>query len=57
MATTYTGLQSEIAGFLNRTDMTAIIPTFIALAESQMARDIRHWRMQERAALTIDSRY
>jgi hypothetical protein len=57
MATTYAALQTEIAAFLNRTDMTAIIPTFIALAEAQLARDVRHWRMQERAALTIDSRY
>lgn len=35
---TYTGLKASIADFLNRTDLTATIPDFIALAESQMHR-------------------
>ena len=57
MATTYTELQSEIANFLNRDDLAAVIPTFIQLAESQINRDIRHWRMEERQEATADEQY
>jgi hypothetical protein len=35
---TYSGLQTSIAGFLNRSDLISIIPDFITLAESQMHR-------------------
>lgn len=34
----YDGLQASIADFLNRSDLTAVIPDFITLAEAQMAR-------------------
>tara|TARA_R110000796_G_scaffold99184_9_gene207139 strand:- start:1979 stop:2608 length:630 start_codon:yes stop_codon:yes gene_type:complete len=44
---TYSELKASIADFLNRSDLTAVIPTFITLAESQMNRDIRHWEMEE----------
>lgn len=54
---TYTELKSSIADTLNRDDLTAVIPTFISLAEAQMNRDIRHWRMEERATLTLSSQY
>ena len=47
---TYDELKTAIADFLNRDDLTAIIPTFIALAESQFQRDIRHWKMETRAS-------
>lgn len=49
----YTELKSAIADFLNRTDLTSVIPTFISLAESQMRRDVRHWKMEIRTDLTI----
>ena len=48
--TNYTDLQTEIANFLNRDDMTAVIPTFIQLAESKINRDIRHWKMEARTS-------
>jgi len=48
--TTYTELKSAIADFLNRDDLTSVIPTFIALAESQINRDVRHWKMEKRAS-------
>jgi hypothetical protein len=35
---TYSGLQTTIGDFLNRADLTAIIPSFITLAEAQMSR-------------------
>lgn len=54
---TYDELKSTIADFLNRDDLTSIIPTFIELAESQMSRDIRHWKMESRATSTTDNQY
>ena len=47
--TNYTNLQTAIADFLNRDDLTSVIPTFIQLAEAQMQREIRHWKMEARA--------
>jgi hypothetical protein len=46
----YSNLQTTIADFLNRDDLTAAIPTFIQLGESQMNRDIRHWEMEARVS-------
>lgn len=40
---TYTNLKLELADWLNRTDLTAVIDTFIDLAEAKMKRDIRKW--------------
>lgn len=36
---TWTGLKADVANWLNRGDLTASIPTFITLAEAQMARE------------------
>ena len=47
--TNYTDLQTTIADFLNRDDLTAVIPTFIQMAEAQINREIRHWKMETRA--------
>lgn len=55
--TTYSELKTAIADFLNREDLTSVIPTFIALAEAQMQREIRHYRMMRRSEGQIDSRY
>ncbi len=35
---TYTGLKASIAAFLNRSDLTSVIPDFVTLAEGQMTR-------------------
>ena len=48
--TNYTNLQTSIADFLNRDDLTSVIPTFIQLAEAQMQREIRHWKMEARVS-------
>ena len=48
--TNYSNLQTTIADFLNRDDLTAVIPTFIQLAEAQMNREVRHWEMEARAS-------
>ena len=47
--TNYTNLQTTIADFLNRDDLTSVIPTFIQLAEAEMNRVVRHWKMEKRA--------
>ena len=40
----YTDLQSTIASYLARTDLTSTIPVFIQLAENRLRRDIRQRR-------------
>tara|TARA_B100000035_G_C20935866_1_gene525202 strand:+ start:67 stop:687 length:621 start_codon:yes stop_codon:yes gene_type:complete len=55
--TNYSDLQTSIAEFLNRDDLTAKIPDFIILAEAQMNAELRHWRMEKRATATLDSQY
>ena len=47
---TFTALKASIADFLNRTDLTAVIPDFISLAEAQINRDVRHWKMEARSS-------
>jgi hypothetical protein len=49
----YASLQLNIADWLNRDDVTAVIPDFIALAEAEMKRRLR--RTSTRAAITISS--
>lgn len=57
MALTYSTLQTQIASFLDHTNLTAQIPTFIELAEAEMNRDIRHWKMEKRSEATFNERY
>ena len=47
---TYATLKTAIADFLNRDDLTSAIDNFIALAESQINRDVRHWKMETRSS-------
>lgn len=53
----YSELKTAIADFLNRDDLTSSIPTFIAMAEAQLNRDVRHWRMEQRSTADIDDQY
>lgn len=39
--TTYAGLQASIAAWLKRSDLTAVIPDMVTLAEAKIARDLR----------------
>ena len=55
--TTYTDLKTSIASWLNRDDLTSVIPDFISLAEAGINRDLRHYKMIERADATLNSRY
>lgn len=55
--TTYAELQAAIANWLVRGDLTSRIPEFIALAEAQMQRDIRHWRMETSTTVSADEQF
>jgi hypothetical protein len=58
---TYANLQTSVAGFLNRTDLTAAVPDFITLAEAQLARRLaKAWqeaRMLPRAMVTRNAAF
>jgi hypothetical protein len=53
--TSYSELRSSIADWLNRGDLTAVIPDFISLAEAQMERKLPTQKMVKRANATIDT--
>ena len=55
--TTYTELKASIGDFLNRDDLTASVPSFIALGEADMQRKIRHWRQEKRSAISLNGQY
>jgi len=54
---TYSGLKTTIADYLNRDDLTSIIPSFITLAEAKFNRKLRVRQMVKRATSTIDTQY
>ena len=56
MSFTFTTLKSAIGDFLNRDDLTAVIPTFITLAEADFNRRIRHYEMEKRATAPITTK-
>ena len=55
--TTYSELQSSVGDWLNRSDLSSVIPDFITLAEAQFNRSIRHRKMVTRSTATISERY
>lgn len=55
--TTYAELQAAIADFLNRDDLTSIIPSFIYLAEADVARKLRHWLQERKVRTSFDEEY
>lgn len=54
---TYANLQTAIASTVNRDDLTAVIPDWIALAEADHNRVLRHWRMETRTTLNLTAEY
>lgn len=54
---TFADLKSAVADFVNREDLTAVIPTFVALAEADMARKVRAIAMETRSTATLDAQY
>ena len=54
---TYAQLKSTIADYLNRDDLTSVIPTFIMLAESKFNRKLRVRQMVKRATAQIETAF
>ena len=55
---TYTDLQSSVADWLNRSDLSAVIPTFIQLAEAKFNRELRTRDMLTRSeAISLELNY
>jgi hypothetical protein len=54
---TYAELKTSIGDWLNRSDLTSVIPDFISLAEAQIERTLRTRQMLTRTTLTIDSEF
>lgn len=50
---TYTGLLASIAATLHRSDLTSVIPDFVALADSRINSDLRSRQMETSQASTI----
>lgn len=55
--TNYGELKTAIGDFLNRSDLTSVIPTFIDFAESDFNRNLRIRQMVARAEAVIDTRF
>lgn len=55
--TSYATLQTAIGDFLNRDDLTSVAPTFIQLAEAQINRDVRHWRMEASTTISANAQF
>lgn len=55
--TNYGELKSTISDFLNRSDLTSVIPTFIDFAEAEFNRNLRVRQMVARAEAEIDTRF
>ena len=53
----YTELQTSVADFLNRSDLTSVIPDFITLSEADFNRSIRVREMSVRTRGPIDGQY
>jgi hypothetical protein len=54
---TFSELKSSVADYLDRSDLTTVIPDFIRLAEVQMNRTIRDRRMLQRSTAEVDSQF
>lgn len=53
--TSYATLQSEVADFINRSDLTAKMPLFVQLAEATFNRVLRTLPQQAEVTLDLDS--
>jgi len=54
---TYAELKTAIAGYLNRSDLTSTIDTFIDNVEAELNRNLRTKDMIKRATATADAQY
>jgi len=54
---TFAGLKTTIADYLNRDDLTSVIPGFITIAEAKFNRKLRTRQMVKRATATLDTAF
>lgn len=54
---TYSDLKTAVANWLNRSDLSAVIPDFISLAETHISRTQRAREMQASATANIDTQF
>ena len=53
----YTELQASVADFLNRGDLTSVIPDFVTMTEAEFNRTLRVSDMSVRTRAPLDSQY
>ena len=53
----YTDLQASVADFLNRSDLTSVIPDFVTLTEADLNRALRVREMSVRTRAPISEQY
>jgi len=51
--TSYSDLQTSVANYLGRSDLTAVIPDFIRFAETRLARELRTRKMLKSATSSM----
>lgn len=54
---TYAELKSAVADWLNRRDLTSQIPSFIAFAEADISRKVKHWLNEKRVSTSLNEQY
>ena len=54
---TFAGLKATIADYLNRDDLTSVIPSFITIAEAKFNRKLRTRQMIKRANAQIETAF
>lgn len=54
---TYAELKTAIADWLNADNLTSVIPQFVALAEAQIGRKLRHYKQMKRQTAALDDKY
>lgn len=57
MPSTYAELKQQVLNFLNDPAAEQTIDTFVNLAEADMSRRVRHWRMEKRSTAILDTQY
>ena len=53
MITDYASLQSTITDYLDRSDLSSVVTTFIGMGEARIYRDLRTRDMEKTASATI----
>jgi hypothetical protein len=54
---TFSGLKTTISDYLNRDDLTSIIPSFITIAEAKFNRKLRIRQMVKRSTASLDTQF